>query len=285
MKIIRAKVLGYCMGVRRAVEKLEKAIESSGNKKIFTLGPLIHNPLVMQSFREKGVNILHEENICGIDSDSVVVIRAHGTTTSVLKKLNECGCTVIDATCPKVLLSQKRAKEWSEKGYKIFLAGDKNHGEVVSICSYAENPVVIENSSEAKNLEIPEKSILLAQTTFSPHEFNSICQILKEKNKDLVVFDTICSATMERQNALLELKDKACGIIVIGGKNSSNTKRLYETALTICSRVCLIEKETEIPAEFFSLETVAITAGASTPDNIISQVENELVLGYNRCSF
>lgn len=277
MKIIRAEVLGWCMGVRRAVEIAEKAVETQKSP-IYTLGPLIHNPSVLNSFKEKGVRILEEKDASLLPEHSSVIIRAHGTTPRILETLSGAGHEVLDATCPRVLASQKRALLWSEKGFTVIIAGDRNHGEVLSIAGYAAgNAVVIENEADAEALDVPQKSILIAQTTFSPVLFEKISEILKNKNPSLSVFNSICTATMERQNALLELKGKADGILVIGGKNSANTRRLYEAAVALFKNAALIENETEIPPAFFNMKTVAITAGASTPDSIIDAVEAALV--------
>ncbi|MCQ2240724.1 4-hydroxy-3-methylbut-2-enyl diphosphate reductase [Treponema sp.] len=275
MEIIRAQVLGFCFGVRRAVETAEKAVEGNigSAKKIFTLGPLVHNPVVMDSLSQCGVQILDGSSFEMLGKDSVVVIRAHGTTPEVIDSLKKREVEILDATCPKVHLSQKRAREWSEKGYSVIIAGDKNHGEVVSISSYADDCRVIENAEEAASLDVPDLCVLIAQTTFSPVEFEKIKNILLSKNSNLVIFNSICSATMERQEALAELKGKSEGIIVIGGKNSANTKRLYESALAICPKSVLIEDADEIPEEFFIMKKVALTAGASTPDSTIERVE------------
>lgn len=282
MQVIRAKVLGFCMGVRRAVETAVNALDQNrdGTKKIFTLGPLIHNPTVLASLEERGLRLLDADNMDEVDSSSVVVIRAHGTTPDVLSRLESRKAAVLDATCPRVHLSQKRAREWSEKGFDIIIAGDRNHGEVVSISSYAKTPVtVIESAEEAEKLFLPENSVLIAQTTFSPVEFEKICTILKRKNSQLQVFNSICSATMERQNALSELEGKADGLLIIGGKNSANTRRLYDSGTRYFSKCHLVENELEIPACFMAMERVAISAGASTPDSTIDAVENALILG------
>lgn len=282
MKVIRAAVLGYCMGVRRAVDAADNALRENelSKKKIFTLGPLIHNPTVLKNLEERGLQILTKDNLCVANSDSVVIIRAHGTTPSVMRQLESADTNIIDATCPRVHLSQKRAAQWSQQGYDVIIAGDRNHGEVTSIIGFAEensvNTFVVQSVDEAEKLEVTKKSILIAQTTFSPSEFEKITEVLKQKNNDLVVFNSICSATLERQNALKELKGLVDGILVIGGANSANTRRLYETALSFCPAV-LIENESQIPSEFYNMNTVGITAGASTPDEIINTVENSLL--------
>lgn len=279
MKVIRARVLGYCFGVKKAVEEAQKALQFTADKNIniYTLGPLIHNDEVLKSLGERGLKILSPQNLSTVKENDVVVIRAHGTTPDTIKFLDEKKINIINATCPKVVCSQKIAQNWSQKGFEVIIAGDKNHGEVTGIAGYAgKNASVIQSAREAESFEVKEKSILLAQTTFSPEEYEKIIQILLKKNPALKVFKTICSATLERQNALFELKDKVEAILVVGGINSANTKRLAESAQTFCNHVSLIENEKSIPEVFYRFNTVAITAGASTPDWIIDSVENTL---------
>ncbi len=277
MKVVRAAVLGYCMGVKRAVESAEKALSCPHDSGcVYTLGPLIHNPSVLASLSERGLKVLDAEDFSNLTPDDTVIIRAHGTTPQTESDIKKTGACVIDATCPRVHVSQKRASEWSSKQYTIIIAGDKNHGEVTSIAAYANGQcVVVQTPEEAQSLELPSHSVLLAQTTFSPDQFAQIASILKQKNPDLKVFDSICTATLERQQALRSLSN-VDGIIVIGGRNSANTRRLYESALTLAAKACLIETADEIPEDFFELETVGITAGASTPDSVIDAVENRL---------
>ena len=278
MKVVRASVLGYCMGVKRAVESAEKALSTprtSGS--VYTLGPLIHNPSVLASLSERGLSVLDVKDIANLTPEDRVIIRAHGTTPQIEACIKKTGASVIDATCPRVHVSQRRASEWSDKGCAIIIAGDKNHGEVTSIGSYAKGQCfVVQTPEEAEKLDLPPKAVLLAQTTFSPDQFSKIASILTKKNPTLTVFDSICTATLERQRAL-RLLSPVDGIIVIGGRNSANTRRLYESALTLAPCACLIETEAEIPANFFKLETVALTAGASTPDSVIDAVEKTLL--------
>ena len=281
MKVIRASVLGFCMGVENAVKKAQNAIQNEDfkNKKIFSLGPLIHNSSVLSLLKNQGLEVLSENDLNQIDSNSVVLIRAHGTSPKILDLLSKKGAIVIDSTCPKVHLSQRRAKEWHSKDYKIIIAGDKSHGEVLSILSYVDGDgLVLETALEAQKTKFSGKIAILAQTTFSLTEFNKICAEIKKQNpEELKIFNSICNATMLRQNALKELEGKSQGIIVIGGKNSANTKRLFESAKLISANVALIEDETEIPQDFYSLESVALSAGASTPDWIIDKVEQKLM--------
>src|SRR5574344_1316369 len=284
MKVIRAEVLGFCFGVKRAVAAAEDALEkNSGDschpvKKIYTLGPLIHNPVVLDSLKQKGLAVIESDQISKIQDNATVIIRAHGTTPAVMRQLQTRGLKVLDCTCPRVHASQLLAKKWTSEGYTVVIAGDKNHGEVTGIAGYAgDHVIVVQSAVEAEFVSLPEKSILIAQTTFNPKEFEKISDVLKQKQKDIPIFNTICSATMERQNALRALAGKTDGIIVIGGKNSANTRRLFETAQAICGRAALIENASQIPDEFFTLNVVALTAGASTPDTVIDQVESDLL--------
>ncbi|MBR6215740.1 MAG: 4-hydroxy-3-methylbut-2-enyl diphosphate reductase [Spirochaetaceae bacterium] len=284
MVIKKAEILGYCMGVRRAVETAELACRENPDKKIFTLGPLIHNNSALEVLAEKGVNVLKEDasDLAADADNSVVIVRAHGVPPLVMENLKSRGVTVIDATCPRVLSSQKRAADYARRGYTVFLAGDKNHGEVVGISGYARasgaDCIVIEHKEDAAAvMHVPEKSVLLSQTTISRSEYDAIAAVLKAKNDALVVLNTICPATDERQNALIELCKNVDGILVIGGKHSANTKRLLRTAQDLCAHAALIETAEEIPQEFFALERIGLTAGASTPDFVIDSVETALL--------
>lgn len=269
------------MGVENAVKQAQNAIQNQNftGKKIFSLGPLIHNSSVLDSLEKQGLKVLSENDLEQIDSESLVLIRAHGTSPKVLDFLSKKNAIVIDSTCPKVHLSQRRAKEWHSKNYKIIIAGDKSHGEVLSILSYIDGDgLVVETALEAQKIHFSGKIAILAQTTFSLTEFNKICAEIKKQNpQELKIFNSICNATMLRQNALKELEGKSQGILVIGGKNSANTKRLFESAKLICENVALIEDEDEIPKDFYKLESVALSAGASTPDWIIDKVEQKLM--------
>ena len=281
MKIIRASVLGFCFGVRRAVELAEKALAENPGKKVYSLGPLIHNENALRSLEEKGLHIVDESEIEDLEKGSVVIIRAHGVAPSVTDALERRGCVIIDATCPRVKASQKMVERYSSQNDYVVLTGDRNHGEVIGIAGYAgENFSQIQDFEEAKNFEISgsesvsEKNvILLSQTTYSPKEFEKIENLFRQKFHNIAVMNTICPATNERQQALLELCQQVEGVLVVGGKNSANTKRLYQTAAANCKLAAHIQSASEIPEEFFALDKVGITAGASTPDSIIKDVE------------
>lgn len=294
-KVIRADILGYCMGVRRAMEIAEGAVQgidfpldNSPKKRVFTFGPLIHNKSALETLEKKGLAVLDDSEIGILSSHDTVIIRAHGVPPEIRKKIENTGATIIDATCPRVLSSQKRAGDFGKKGYTIILAGDKNHGEVAGIAGCAINAggecIVVENAADALALEnLPQKAILISQTTISRKEYDNIAEVLQNRIDNLQVFNTICPATSERQKSLEELAKNVQGILVIGGKNSANTIRLFMMAEEYCkndnykcSIACHIERPEEIPEDFFHLDTVGLTAGASTPDNIIEQVEDVL---------
>jgi 4-hydroxy-3-methylbut-2-enyl diphosphate reductase len=282
--VIRADILGYCMGVRRAVELAKEALEIYPHKQVFTLGPLIHNKSALEQLANQGLLQLSITDIDSINSENppVVIIRAHGVPPVIKKALTEKNCIIIDATCPRVLLSQKRAADFAEKHYEVLIAGDKNHGEVTGIAGFAEEKgskcQVVENVVDAENISSADKAILISQTTISRQEYEDIAAVLKTKIADLQVFNTICPATSERQKALEELCSKVEGILVIGGKNSANTQRLFMNAEKWCKGIVAhIETTDEIPTSFFHLKTVGLTAGASTPDEIIDEVEYSLI--------
>ncbi len=286
MKVIRASVLGFCFGVRRAVELAEKALNENPQKKVYSLGPLIHNESVLKSLGERGLITVEEKDMETIPQESVVIIRAHGVAPKVIQRLEEKKCFIVDATCPRVKASQKMVERYTSQNDYVVLTGDRNHGEVIGIAGYAgENFIQVQDYKEAEKIQIKDSDkvnvILLSQTTYSPVEFAKIEKLFRTKYKNLAVMNTICPATNERQNALLELCKKVDGVLVIGGKTSANTTRLFITAKENCKNCAHIQSEKDIPKDFYKLKTVGITAGASTPDGIIDTVENTLQFIYN----
>lgn len=300
MEIIRAKILGFCAGVRRAVLAAEKALEENRDGQVYTLGPLIHNPVALNKLAQRNLKILVESKIPLLKSDDTVIIRAHGVPPETESDIREKGVNVVNATCPLVTKSQRTAAEYARNGYFIFFAGDKNHGEVVGIEGYARkaaleagkdlNFILIKDTDELKAeldslskknvLSSESKIVLLSQTTFSIKTFDALQTELKSSFPNAEIISSICPATHERQDALRELCSLVDGVIVIGGKNSANTNRLFVTAEKLCKKAVLIETPEEISdkirEEFASLKKVGITAGASTPDDTIDAVEQKL---------
>ncbi len=291
--VIRAKILGYCMGVRRAVDMARQSLFDYPNHKIYTLGPLIHNKTAIANLKENGISILTPSEIHTIDckkEQTVTILSAHGTPHTLKQELKNAGIVVIDATCPRVLVNQKRIREYSLKGYTVFIAGDKAHGEVFALEGSVANEVechVFQNAQEAKdfikaNVWNSSKAILISQTTITQDEYDAVSLVLRSAINDLIIFDTICPATLERQDALRSLFEHIDGLIVVGGKNSANTTRLWQiaTELSVTQNlnkpVCHIESADEIPEHFYALRTIGISAGASTPDEVIEAVEKAL---------
>ena len=280
MNVIRAKVLGFCFGVRRAVELAEQALADSKST-VYSLGPLIHNEAALADLQSRGLCAVEEADLQTIPDGATVIIRAHGVAPKVTAALEEKGCRIIDATCPRVKASQKMVERYTCQNDYVIISGDKNHGEMIGIAGFAgKNFAQIQNATEAEKLDLPAADkinvILMSQTTYSPTEFAKIENILRGKFKNLAVMNTICPATNERQQALLELCQQVEGVLVIGGKTSANTKRLYQTAAQNCKHAAHIQSDADIPQEFFNLKTIGITAGASTPDSIIRAVETHL---------
>ena len=293
--VVRAKVLGYCMGVRRAMEGAHKAATNNSRGRVWTLGPLIHNKTALDMLASEGVQILKDDDFTNIGGDDVVVIRAHGVTPAVKANVTARSKAVVDATCPRVMLSQKRVADFAAKGYTVIIAGDKNHGEVTGIAGCAQaaatgtsHCVLVGNKQDAMDYveeiqegrePLPEKAMLLCQTTISRSEYDAIQAVLTPVLPGLEVFDTICPATTERQDALADLQGQVDGVLIIGGKHSANTQRLLTSAQRYFDKAALIETADEIPPEFFALQRVGLSAGASTPDEVIDEVERRLLQG------
>lgn len=282
MEIYFASVMGFCFGVERAVEIAEKTLTEYKNIKVYSLGPLIHNEEFLSELSSKGLLICDENNIEEIEEESAVIIRAHGVRPAIISKLEEKKCIIVDATCPRVKASQTMVSKYTGEGKHVILSGDKNHGEVKSIAGFAKKPLIqLQTTEEAENITLnadnSDEYVLMSQTTFSPDEFEKIQLILQKKIKKLTVKNTICPATKERQDSLLELCNRVEGVLVIGGKNSANTKRLFQTAIQNCKYAAYIQTAKDIPNEFFDLKKVGITAGASTPAKIINEVKNKLL--------
>lgn len=268
--VIRADVLGFCMGVRKAVKSVETMLDTKTPGPHCTFGPVVHNSKVIERFEKRGVAI--ETNVQDITSGTVV-IRAHGVTPQIKNSLQVNNIHVIDGTCPKVRGSQKLVEKYSNLGYFIILVGDENHGEIEGLKGYAANHVVVQTKEDLKPIEIPEKVMILAQTTLSDLEFQNVCAYVLDKNPNALVRNTICSATGKRQQAVMDLAKKVQAIVVVGGKNSSNTTRLYKIALQEGVPAWHIEDASQLPEEIKNYSKIGLTAGASTPDWVIDDVE------------
>ncbi len=266
MKIKLAKSYGFCFGVKRAIKIAEQTRNSN------TLGPLIHNKKEIERLKEE-FNVGLVEDIDEIKSGQTVVIRTHGIPKEKLRKLQENKNRIIDATCPFVTKPQQIVEEMSKEGYSIVIFGDINHPEIKGVMSYAKDPVVVLSIEELEKATLKDRVATVAQTTRKFEEYQKIVNYLMQRCKEVRVFNTICNATFENQDAARELSKEADIMVVIGGKNSSNTKQLYNICKENCSESYLIEDENEIKREWFlGKKLCGITAGASTPDWIIERV-------------
>jgi len=274
------------MGVRRAVELAADEAKRAGGQRVYTLGPLIHNPAVIADLESRGVKAIDEP-----PSDAEggsVIIRAHGISPESEEKLRSGGFRVVDATCPKVKASQLKAKELAEEGYCLFLAGEAEHSEIAGISGYAQAApfcAVVGSADEAEKAALglletgkAVKIALLGQSTISPEEYAAIGEAVKKHFPALEVIDTLCSATADRRQALRELIDKTDAVIIAGGAESANTRRLLAAALESGKPCALVENASKIPAVFRTYSTVGICAGASAPDSVIDEIERELLV-------
>ncbi|MFP4179130.1 MAG: 4-hydroxy-3-methylbut-2-enyl diphosphate reductase [Spirochaetaceae bacterium] len=268
--VVRAEVLGFCMGVRRAMERVEMALSRKSRDKIHTYGPLIHNPQVLDELSKRGVQRIDSPDEF---TKGTVVIRAHGVPPQTREGLERGGAKIVDGTCPRVTRSMKLVEKSGKKNRNIILVGDPNHGEVKAIAGYADNVLVISTQEEAEKLQLKGPSLVIAQTTTSAEEYARIVEILESKEAELQVVNSICPATRERQEALKQLCSRVDAVVVIGGFNSSNTKRLHQLALSFGKPAWHIETTEDLPEEIKKYPVIGITAGASTPDRIIDEVE------------
>lgn len=291
MNITLAKTAGFCFGVNRAVEMVYELLDK--NEKVCTLGPIIHNPQLVGELEERGVRIVDDPY--EVDNGSVLVIRSHGVSAAVYEQAKESGLNVCDATCPFVAKIHRIVSDADSKGHTVLIAGDANHHEVLGIKGHTNGEVYIfANEDELENLienhpDLSEKELtVVAQTTFNADLWKKCQKKLKKVYTNAIIFDTICSATANRQNEAKNLASKSDVMIVIGGRHSSNTAKLAEVCLEKCSRTHLIETAAELePSMLQGAENIGVAAGASTPSGIIKEViktmseilENKVVEG------
>lgn len=271
MEIILAKAAGFCFGVKRAIELTHKVLEEE--RQVFTLGPLIHNPQVVRDLEAKGVKVVN--NLNEVPS-GVVVLRSHGVSPRLKTKAKEMGLKVVDATCPWVKRVQDLAIRLKMEGYKLIIIGEETHPEVVSILESIEDAIVIESPCSIDSIPQRKRIGLIAQTTQHIESLREIASLLIPKADELRIYNTICRASIRRQENSLRLSKEVDIMIVIGGYNSANTRRLVE----ICKanvETHHIEEDYEINKDWFiGKERVGVTAGASTPPWIISKVIERL---------
>ncbi len=269
MEVILAEYLGFCYGVKRAIKiARENASDEQGGA--CTLGPIIHNPQMVERLKEEGVGTVDalEEMERG-----TIIIRSHGVGPQIYEAAEQKGLRLVDATCPHVRKAQLSSKALADEGYKVVIIGEKKHPEVQSIFEWsAHTASIVESVEEAEALEPCAKLGIVSQTTFSGARFKEIVLRLLDKSREVKIDRTICTATDQRQAAAMDLASKVDLMLVIGGKNSANTTRLAQLCAERC-RTYHIETAAELQDQWFDkIEKIGITAGASTPDWIIKEV-------------
>ena len=279
MKVIKAKTAGFCFGVKRAVDTVYKQVDTKCGQ-IYTYGPIIHNEEVIKDMRDKGVIVLRSEEDLDMISQGTVIIRSHGVEKRIYEKIEQKGLRIVDATCPFVKKIHNIVSKHSEMGENIIIIGNPEHPEVQGIKGWAGDHVeVFQTKEEAENYscEQGKKICIVAQTTFNYNKFKELVEILEKKSYDVSVLNTICNATKERQTEAESIAESVDAMIVIGDKHSSNTQKLVEICRKACDNTYYIQTLDDLDLnQLGSVETVGITAGASTPNNIIEEVQNNV---------
>ena len=280
-----AKSAGFCFGVTRAVNMVYEAIEKE-NVPIYTYGPIIHNDEVVKDMEKNGVTVINDLDELSSHEKGVMIIRSHGISKAEYDRIKNCGFEVLNATCPFVSKIHRYVEDYSSKGYDIIIVGSPKHPEVCGIKGWADEKchvTIINSPEDAENYmkNSTKKLCIVSQTTFNYNKFQELVEIFEKKGYDISVVNTICSATEERQTEAKEIAAKVDAMIIIGGRHSSNTRKLYE----ICSRECadtyfiqtLDDLHLDLPK---SVRLVGITAGASTPNKIIEEVQNYVRINF-----
>ena len=285
MEVKVAKTAGFCFGVQRAVDKVYELIDGCPDR-LFTLGPIIHNEEVVNDLEKKGVRVASEEELKTLPEGSTVVIRSHGVGKKVYDQLEECGLSYVDVTCPFVLKIHRIVEKESKAGSHIVIIGDPDHPEVVGICGWCIGPyTVIRTKQDALDFVPPEgKNVcIVSQTTFNYNKFKDLVEILRKKRYDntvlniLNILNTICNATEERQREAKSIAGEVDTMLVVGGRHSSNTQKLFEICKKECGNTYYIQTPVDLDSEMFQCSScVGITAGASTPKKIIEEVQEHV---------
>ena len=285
MKVELAKTAGFCFGVKRAVDTVYEQIALHKGEKIYTYGPIIHNEEVIKDLKRHGVEVVDSEEELEALTEGVVIIRSHGVPKRICDMLERKEVDCVDATCPFVKKIHRIVAEESAKGSHIVIIGNSEHPEVEGIRGWSESPVtVIQTPEDAKSFFLPDQSqkvCIVSQTTFNYNKFKDLVEIIEKKGYDIIVLNTICNATKERQEEARKIAESVDAMIVIGDKRSSNTQKLFEICRNACLNTYYIQTLGDLDMnQLGSVETVGITAGASTPNNIIEEVQNNVRINF-----
>ena len=272
-EVILAKSAGFCFGVKRAVDTV---YEQTGKKNVYTFGPIIHNEEVVKDLEKKGVFVINTMEELDDITEGTVIIRSHGVSSAVYEALQKKGVEIVDATCPFVLKIHNIVKQESANGKQIVIIGNEKHPEVEGIMGWSKTQVhVVDTAEKAQNLQLdPQREVcIVSQTTFNYNKFKELVEILEKKSYDVSVLNTICNATEERQTEAREIAKRVDAMIVVGGSSSSNTRKLYEICKNECKDTYYIQTLNDLDmTSLGKADCIGITAGASTPNNIIQEV-------------
>jgi len=275
--VILAKTAGFCFGVKRAVDL---AFSMAGRGCVYTYGPIIHNESVVEDLEKKGLKVVNSLEEASENERGVMIIRSHGVSRGEIDALTEMGYRIVDATCPFVKKIHKIVSRYSEEGYRIIIIGSRVHPEVQAISGWCTGtPDIIETKEEALDYsaDISQKLCIVSQTTFNYKKFELLVEIISQKGYDITCLNTICNATAERQTEAREIARRVDAMIVIGGRHSSNTQKLYDICREECKNTYYIQTLVDLDLKTFgSIGNVGITAGASTPNNIIEEVHTHM---------
>ena len=280
MHVILAKSAGFCFGVKRAVETVYREAQKGGQP-IYTYGPIIHNEEVVADLEQKGVAVVHSVDELGENPKGTVIIRSHGVEKKIYDEIRALGFEIVDATCPFVLKIHRLVDQYSRDGYHVVIIGNDTHPEVEGIKGWSvpEQTTVIGNREDAEKFSISseKKVCIVSQTTFNYNKFQELVEIMTKKGYDITVLNTICNATEERQTEAEQIAREADAMIVIGGRASSNTQKLFEICKKECENTYYIQTMKDLDlSRLKSTDNVGITAGASTPNNIIEEVQKNV---------
>ena len=268
-EVILAKSAGFCFGVKRAVDTV---YEQTGKKNVYTFGPIIHNEEVVK----KGVFVINTMEELDDITEGTVIIRSHGVSSAVYEALRKKGVEIVDATCPFVLKIHNIVKQESANGKQIVIIGNEKHPEVEGIMGWSKTQVhVVDTVEKAQNLQLdPQREVcIVSQTTFNYNKFKELVEIISEKGYNIIIRNTICNATEERQTEAREIAKRVDAMIVVGGSSSSNTRKLYEICKNECKDTYYIQTLNDLDmTSLGKADCIGITAGASTPNNIIQEV-------------
>ena len=282
MEVILAETAGFCFGVKRAVDQVYEQIKTG--KKIYTFGPIIHNENVVEDLEKKGVRVIDNVDELAKLTEGSVVIRSHGVSKDVYELIQKQGLEIVDATCPFVKKIHRIVEKESKQGCQIIIIGNDSHPEVEGIKGWCEKPaIVVESKEQAGQVTLPQnqKICIVSQTTFNYNKFQELVEIICKKGYDINVVKTICNATEERQTEAAEVARKVNTMIVIGGTHSSNSRKLYEICKAECENTFFIQTLKDLQSELtVPVGPVGITAGASTPNNIIEEVQNYVRINF-----